>query len=320
MKRTITWILVVVAAVAAVTVAALSLRFRRDIKAARARIAGLDHELLDTSVGPIEIATWGTGEIPVLVIHGIFGGFDQGLTMAQGWLDPTRFTAVVPSRFGYLGTPMPPEATPADQADAYVAILDALDIERAAVIGTSAGGTSALQFALYHPDRCAGLVLVASNAPNEVDHEIDAGLPPRPVAERLFRSDAVFWLLTTHFRRRLYPMVGVPQDYALTQEDEAQIGEMMNELLPMRERADGGLYDMFVGNPDVHDYPLEEVAVPTLLINAPDDPLAKYEHAVKMAERIADARLHTVSEGGHLLLGDDGDVPAEIQSFIEAQR
>jgi pimeloyl-ACP methyl ester carboxylesterase len=56
-------------------------------------------------------------------------------------------------------------ATVAAQADAFVELLDALEIERAAVLGFSAGSTSCVQLALRHPERISHLVLVAANEP-----------------------------------------------------------------------------------------------------------------------------------------------------------
>ena len=68
------------------------------------------------------------------------------------------------SRFGYLRTPLPEDASAAAQADAHACLLDALNIKRAAVLGTSAGGPSSLQFALRHPGRTAALVLLVPAA------------------------------------------------------------------------------------------------------------------------------------------------------------
>jgi len=295
-----------------VLVALIYARYRRDIRAARERVQNLGSRVIETDCGPIEYAAFGEG-YPVLVIHGIFGGFDQGLVTARGQLEE-GFRAIVPSRFGYLRTPLPADASPAAQADAYVCLLDALGIERAAILGVSAGGTSAIQFALRHPDRCSALVLVSSNAPGETE----AGLPPKPLAKVLFRSDFVFWLLTTHFRSSMGSIMGVPQGFELSPEHEADIAETMETILPVSPRAEGALFDMYVSNPDINTgYPLEEITAPVLIINAMDDPLALYDNARAMAEQIPGAKLVTVESGGHMLLGHEGRIRVEIREFLE---
>ena len=287
-------------------------RYLRDIRAARERVQNLGSRVIETDCGPIEYAAFGEG-YPVLVIHGIFGGFDQGLVTAQGMLGE-GFKAIVPSRFGYLRTPLPDDASPAAQADAYACLLDALGIEQAAILGVSAGGTSAIQFALRHPDRCSALVLVSSNAPGEVE----AGLPPKPLAKVLFRSDFVFWLLTTYFRSSLRSIMGVPKGFELTPEHEADMAETMETILPVSPRAYGALFDMYVSNPDINTgYPLEEIAVPVPIINAIDDPLALYDNARAMAERIPGAKLVTVESGGHMLLGHGDEIQATVAEFLQ---
>jgi 2-hydroxy-6-oxonona-2,4-dienedioate hydrolase len=161
-------------------------RFRRDMRVAQERLQGGGSQVIDTACGPIEYTTYGEGA-PVLVVHGILGGFDQGLVVAQGNVGQA-FQSVAPSRFGYLRTPMPEGASPAGQADAFACLLDELSIQQAAVLGTSAGGTSAIQFALRHPDRCSALVLFSSAAPGETE----AALPPEPLAKVMFKSDLIF--------------------------------------------------------------------------------------------------------------------------------
>ena len=51
------------------------------------------------------------------------------------------------------------------QADAFAALLDALDIDQIDVIGESAGATSALQLALRHPERVKHLAVLVGNLP-----------------------------------------------------------------------------------------------------------------------------------------------------------
>ncbi len=116
--------------------------YRRDIGNAYDHLEALERQMVETNCGFIEVAIQGEGE-PVLVIHGIAGGFDQGLGMSQSSLG-VGYKVIAPSRFGYLGTSMPANATPASQADAYVCLLDALHLEKVAVMANSAAGTSAV--------------------------------------------------------------------------------------------------------------------------------------------------------------------------------
>lgn len=106
-----------------------------------------------TAHGDIEYALWGDAGPAILFLHGTPGGYDQA-----GRMGPIAraggYRVVAPSRPGYLRTPLDVGRTPAEQADAFAALLSALDIEQVAVVGASGGGPSALQFALRHPDRC----------------------------------------------------------------------------------------------------------------------------------------------------------------------
>ena len=82
------------------------------------------------------------------MVHGSGGGYDQGLDFGEP-LASKGLRIIAVSRFGYLGTPLPADASAAAQADAYACLLDALKIRRAPVIGASAGAPSAMQFALH---------------------------------------------------------------------------------------------------------------------------------------------------------------------------
>lgn len=119
------------------------------------------------------------------------GGFDQGLAfavrlVAMGW------RVIAPSRFGYLRTEYPPGATPDGEADAYVDLLDALDIARAPVIGGSSGAQPAIAFAIRHPDRCAALLRAAAPAEQARARAILHDILPVSERARGFAHDARF--------------------------------------------------------------------------------------------------------------------------------
>src|SRR5688500_13411417 len=110
----------------------------------------------------VEYAERGSGE-PVLVLHGIFHNCVGGLFSIRDLFTDRR--VIAPSRFGYLGSSMPADATAEQLADALAALLDALDIDQIDVIGESAGATSALQLTLRHPERVKHLAVLVGNLP-----------------------------------------------------------------------------------------------------------------------------------------------------------
>jgi pimeloyl-ACP methyl ester carboxylesterase len=115
--------------------------------------------LVDTAVGPIELAEAGAGPA-VLFVHGMPGDWSQAAPLARELADDHRVLLV--SRPGYGRTPLAVGPTPRSTATAYRALLDALAIERAAVVGISGGGPSAYAFAAHERERCDRLVLACA--------------------------------------------------------------------------------------------------------------------------------------------------------------
>lgn len=282
--------------------------FRRDIDAVQ---AGVGRNLVRHTGGApsVEYLEVGKGP-PVLVVHGIWGGFDQGIASAGHALD--RYHRIFVSRFGYLGSEMPPGATVDMQADSYADLLDGLAIPKVAVIAYSAGSPSAIQFAIRHPDRVKALILVSPAAPGPVD----VTLPPRWLAEIAFRSDFLFWLTTRFGFGFLERMMGVPKTLPLRERDRRFVRELGAGILPVSRRYRGALFDTYRSNAAVQEARIEDIEAPVLVVAAKDDPLALFENSRGLARRIRDAELHVVPDGGHLLLGHTRDVDSRIQAFL----
>jgi pimeloyl-ACP methyl ester carboxylesterase len=290
-------------------------RYRRDIDAARRRIAALDWRSVETSFGKIEYVDRGEGPV-VLVIHGITEAADGGLRDLAEELVPDGYRLLVPSRFGYLGSEMPELATPAMQADAFARFLDALGIEDAVVLAGSAGSTSALHLGVRHPERVRALVLVSANVPGP---HLSKGMPPRPLFKAIFGSDPILWAMITYLpglMARLSQVLQVPDGAQLIPGDEEKLSLAMHNVLLGKRRVAGEVFDAYVSNPDVNRIDLSRVLVPTLVMHARDDPGPPYASAVEMARRIPDARLVTVESGGHLMLGDHADATLEVARFL----
>ena len=288
----------------------VTVSYRGEIRNIQEHIDSLGSQVVKTNCGPIEYAQIGEG-YPVLVVHGNGGGFDQGLMLAQGYLN-RDFQVIAPSRFGYLRSPLPLEATPALQADAFECLLDSLGIDQVAILTSSAGVTSSVQFALRHPDRVSALLLHSPNAPGKVEF----ATPPQSVFSALIHNDFAYWVLITYFQSSMQFLVGVPKGFILTPEFQSQVKATMSSVFPVSKRADGMIFDTYISNPEINHYPLTEINSPTLVISALDDPMALHVNARTLADQIPNARLLVVPDGGHLLLGHTQEVKEEITEFL----
>lgn len=292
-----------------------TLGYRQDLRAARRRLTDLHPQVAATSAGPVQYASRGTGQ-DVLLVHGVLGGFDAGLRLADGLL-PDSSRVIAPSRFGYLGTPMPETPSVAMQADAHAALLDSLGVARAAVLAASAGGASALQLAIRHPDRVTALILVSSVAPGPYRPPM-----PRPAARVVWGSDLLMWAVCRYFPATITALMGVPKDLPLRAEDHAIITEELGSLLPVSQRMHGALFDQFISNADVNNgYRFDQITAPMLVIHAKDQPGYKGipggdAAAAAMTALLPKARLLSIDHGGHLLLGDHPEIKTEIANLL----
>jgi pimeloyl-ACP methyl ester carboxylesterase len=305
---------VIVAAVIALAYAA----YRRDIDRAFERIS-TGSQVAQTPCGPIEYATAGAGE-PVLVVHGAGGGFDQGMDFAQD-LAVSGLRLIAMSRFGYLRTLPPADASATAQADAHACLLDALGVRRAAIVGASAGAPSSMQFALRYPERCTALVLM-----------VPAAYVPRPggaasmktpawtkfLLDTALRSDFLFWAAI----RLARPMVSgsilaTPPEVveSADAQEQARVAQILDHILPISPRRRGLANDVAITSM-LSRYALERIEAPTLIISLADDRFGTYDGARYTAEHIPGARFIGYGSGGHVWVGHQKEVTAEIATFL----
>ena len=248
---------------------------------------------------------------PVLVVHGIFHNCVGGLLSVRDLFLDRR--VIAPSRFGYLGSSMPPNATPAAQADAFAALLDALDIGQIDVIGLSAGATSALQLALRHPEKVKHLAVLVGNLPGSPTAIV------QPSWTKRVNRQFVMWALRTFAPSTMARLVAaVPRGFAMSGDDARFVNEFIDSLFPMSP--EGFNFDLFVSNADVTNYNLEAISVPTLIAHTKDDQLASHEASQRAAERIPGARFVSLESGGHLMLGQQKKGRDELADFFAERR
>jgi pimeloyl-ACP methyl ester carboxylesterase len=295
-------------------------RFQQELRTARLRISS-GSCLADTAHGRIEYAQEGQGD-PILVVHGAGGGFDQGMLFSRG-LAQHGLSVTAMSRFGYLRTPLPEDASPQAQADAHASLLDTLQIPKTVIVGASAGAPSALQFALRHSERCSGLVLLVplTWAPGDALRSVHR---PARLAEAMLRwlvaSDSLYWMGLRLARDLVIETVlGTPA--ALVKEadpnEQIRINEVLYSVLPLSSRAAGLRNDARVAT-SLTRYDLESIRVPTLVIALRDDLYGMFAGARYTAQHIPGARFIDYDRGGHLWVGHQGAVMKEVASFAHA--
>ena len=278
-------------------------RLRRAQAAARKRLAGLPVRTAELSHGPMAYVDVGQGT-PLVSFHGLYGGYDQALDNARSIGVTGR--VIAPSRFGYLGSAVRGEATPADQVAATIELLDHLEVERAFLLGASAGGTPAIRLALDHPERVAGLILLSSAPPWAARPARDLGRQGPPSA---LNRDWIMWMLAPAFR----PLMGMDPS-------------TVRAMLPLSERALGADIDATITNTDMarhpEDYPIEQLEPPVLLIHAVDDRLARYHGPEGSVEASIPRYPHLTTAifptGGHLIGGQGDAVERAVIDFIAA--
>jgi len=167
------------------------------------------------------------------------------------------------------------------------AVLDALHIERAALVGHSAGAQIALDFALVYPERVTALVLAAPGLSGYTPSEPSEWMNPMAEAMRSGDMERAVTLWTET------PLMAIPQEPAAD--------SVMRTIV--RDNA-----DIWSANPTFQQ-PLEPpaigrlaaVRVPTLVLVGDADLREIHKVADTLATCIAGARQESIANAGHML-------------------
>ncbi len=112
-----------------------------------------------TKGAKISTLTMGNGP-DVVMIHGLGGAKSSFFDNAAALSDRYRVHAVDLPGFGSSCKPATAPYTARYFADRIVEVMDALDVDRAHLVGNSMGGRVAIEVGLRHPNRVGGLALL----------------------------------------------------------------------------------------------------------------------------------------------------------------
>ena len=137
------------------------------------------------AAGGVDIAyrVFGSGPLNVVIVPGVISHLDLLFTIGVYRDFMERFcafarVATFDKRGTGLSDPTPDVAELDERMDDIRAVMDATDMESAAIVGISEGGPLSLLFAATHPDRTRAVVLCGSSARLPAESQARAGLEP----------------------------------------------------------------------------------------------------------------------------------------------
>jgi pimeloyl-ACP methyl ester carboxylesterase len=219
----------------------------------------------------------GSGQLPVVLLHGLFGSPSNWHVIMRDLAEYYRFLAlqlpIDPSRghrheaFRSLG----------QLTEHVVRFFDEMDLDRAAVCGNSLGGQVALDLCVQHPERVERLVL--SGSAGLFERSLSDGRPPRLCRDFIRDQACKIFYDPVHVDREL-----VDDVYRMLSDRHYR-----RFLLKVAK----GTRDRFM---------LEELAkvkVPTMIIWGRDDSITPPFVAEQFCENIRSAELVFIDHCGH---------------------
>ncbi|MER6948133.1 alpha/beta hydrolase [Nonomuraea sp. NPDC000554] len=244
-------------------------------------------------VGELEVGFIdGGGGVPLVLVHGGESDRTQFATLRARLGAGIRAISYDQRDSGITVNP-PAPYTLEVLADDLVALLDALELQSAHLLGTSFGGAVAQHAALRHPERVASLILVATTPSFAMG------------------SEAVDELLNmSHDDRRT-----AAADFFFTPEGQAELHARPQTLTARNPEQSARRHDA-ARQHEVRDR-LGEIAVPTLIVHGTADRLAPYAGAVLMEQRIPNAELRSIEGGRHAIAVEFADTIARcVREFL----
>jgi pimeloyl-ACP methyl ester carboxylesterase len=262
-----------------------------------AQLADADSQFVELNGINVHYKKWGEGKPTFILLH----GFGASLFSWREVIEPlSKFGTVIAydrPAFGLTERPLEWEGenpySPQAQTDLVIALMDELDIEKAILVGNSAGGTISMQVALQHPDRVQALILE--------DAAVYSG------------GGAPAWsrpILKTPQMNHLGPLIARQiqargkEFIKLAFHDPSKITPDIFEgyQKPLQaENWDKALWQFTVASQESGLVErLTELTVPTLVITGDDDRIVPTEQSLRLADELPNATLSVIPQSGHL--------------------
>jgi pimeloyl-ACP methyl ester carboxylesterase len=253
------------------------------------------------TVNGIHIHYWVRGPQdgpPVVLVHGLGGRSEDWHNLAP-YIVAAGFRVYMPDLPGYGGSGKPKDFSYsiADEANAVVGFMDAVDLKQVDLGGHSMGGWIVQRVAFDHPDRIKKLMLFDS-----------AGLADRPTW-----NTALFTPTTPREVDQLYALLtpNPPQAPAFIARDILRISRRDAWII---HRA----MDAMLSGQAVTDTELPQLKMPVLIVWGSEDHIVPVADGEKMHQLIPQSQLDVVQGCGHLApVQCTGQIGPVVDAFLK---
>jgi 2-hydroxy-6-oxonona-2,4-dienedioate hydrolase len=243
---------------------------------------------------------------PVIMLHGSGPG-------STGWSNFRTNIATLAEDFHVYAVDMPgwgdsdtqTAETGYDHVAALIAFMDALDIDKAALVGNSMGGITSISTAILHPERVSHLISMGAPVPGQNTWAAGGLSEGLKVLFRTYQDP------TIENMRQVTEVMAF--DASSTSGDLAAL--RLEAALAHPEHLDSW-NNAPGGNPLSAEYftygpRLAEITAPTLAIHGRDDRVVSYEQSLRLVAAVGNSRLLLLNRCGHW---------AQIEHAVEFNR
>ena len=261
------------------------------------QLVDADSKFVNVNGINIHYKTYGQGEPTFILLHGFGASVFSWREVVEPLAQYGTVIAYDRPAFGLTERPLEWEGEspygPQAQVDSVLGLMDELGVEKAILVGNSAGGTVSMQVALQYPKRVQALILVdaavyaGGGAPSwsrpilktpQMNHV-------GPLIARQLQAQGVEFIKTAwHDPSKITPDIfeGYQKPLQVENWDKA-----LWQLTVASEES--GLVER-----------LAEITMPTLVITGDDDRIVPTEQSLRLADDLPNAELKVIAQSGHL--------------------
>ncbi len=225
---------------------------------------------------------------PLLLLHGLSANAKMMEPEIVGLAH--SFRVIAPDLRGHGRSDRPAAYTLHDHVQDLLGLLDAIELERAAVLGVSMGSYVAQALTIAAPERVSALVLVVTKAGGTTSSTARYLAEHAAELQEMTPEQIRLWLGSRMFAPQT--PAAVKQGFAAFMAEQERTGMTLN---PQQLEAANRAMEGFDFRPD-----LPQLNVPTLVISGRHDILNPPEAGEEVARLIPNARFEVMEDAGHL--------------------